>query len=173
MARPARFAASAALVLGAGLLVTSCGGGPVVNATKLEQSIRSTLDRDPLTRVRSVSCPDGVASVAGKRFTCTIETPAGAQGIVSVRVRDAHQHVRWSLTQPPAPESGVLARMIQQDFSAHDTHDTVSATTCPSTITVARGAKTVCTIKLTSGQHVLATVTRSAGGGISWTYIAG
>lgn len=172
MARPARFAASLAIGTGLGLLVTACGGGNVVDATKLEQSIRSTLDKDPLTTVRSVSCPDDIASVAGKRFTCAVESPSGAPGIVSVTVRDSQRHVRWSLTQPPAPGSGALARVIQADFVAHDPRDAVSRTTCPSAVLASAGSRSTCTIALTSGLHVLVTVTRESGGGISWSYAA-
>ncbi len=170
MARPARFAASALLAVGLGALVVACGGGPVVNAATLEHSIRTTLDQDPLTTVGSVSCPANVASVAGKRFTCAVVSPTGARGIVTVTVRDAQRHVRWSLTQPPAPDSDVLARTIGSDFAAHDSTDKVASTSCPATITLLHGATTVCTIELTSGQQVSATVTRNAGGGISWTY---
>lgn len=172
MARPARFAASTLLAIGLGALVTACGSGPVVNSATLEHSIRSTLDRDPLTTVRSVSCPANVASVAGRRFTCAVVSPTGARGVVTVTVRDAQRHVRWSLTQPPAPGSGVLARTIGSDFAAHDSTDTVASTSCPAAITLLHGATTVCTIALTSGERVSATVTRDAGGGISWTYAA-
>ncbi|MCW2754833.1 MAG: hypothetical protein JWQ32_2244 [Marmoricola sp.] len=169
MSRPARVVASVVLI---GAVLTSCGAEHV-DAAALERNIRSTLDHDPQTRVRSVSCPGRVASVAGRTFTCSVLSPSGSSGVVTVTVQDSRRHVRWKLTEVPTPASDMLAAAIQSDFTAQNKADAVASTHCPAQITLTDGATTTCTLTLASGGTVIATVSRDSHGGISWSYRAG
>ncbi|MCW2856363.1 MAG: hypothetical protein JWR52_1978 [Marmoricola sp.] len=172
MSRPARFAVSVVLVAAAGVVLTSCGAKHV-DAAALERNIKVTLDHNPQTRIQSVSCPSNVPSSAGRTFTCSVSSPSGSAGIVTVTVQDSQRHVRWKLTEVPTPDSDVLATAIQSDFTAQNKADAVASTVCPARVTLTNGATTTCTLTLASGGTVIATVSRDPHGGITWSYGAG
>ena len=91
IARPAGTAAAVACVA---LLGTGCGDKNL-NTSKLENEIKTRLERQVGLRISSVDCPGDVKVKKGDTFNCKLKTSAGQSATVRVTQTDDKGHVTY------------------------------------------------------------------------------
>ncbi len=150
--RPAALAIAAA----ACIALTSCG--TVVDSTKLEKDIASTIAEKTAgeVTVASVTCPEDPPAEKGKSFTCAFVLDDESSGEVTAKVLNEDADVQWDVTRPA---SGQAEQVISSGYEEQVPEAKVAAVECPDTIKAGKGAETICTIELEDGSTGEVTVT--------------
>jgi Domain of unknown function (DUF4333) len=84
MSLPTRCAAAAALAVVA-FAVAGCGE-TVIDNSKAEGAIQSSLEKSLHEKIPSVECPSDQKVEAGKTFTCVVNFPHGKQAIATLKI---------------------------------------------------------------------------------------
>jgi hypothetical protein len=139
-------------VAGLALALVACGER-TVDATQVEQQIEQQLST-ATTKVTSVSCPDGVPSQTGTKFTCSAKLSGGGSADVQVVETQAPDHFTYSFKPGTVKISGAAVdKVIEQDLQAQGIPN--ATVNCPSVIPVKPNTTTSCPV---TGARASATV---------------
>ncbi len=77
-----------ALPLAALLLALAGCGSTVIDSTKVEEQIESSLKKEQGLAVKSADCPGGVEVTSGAHFTCTVTLAGGETRKATLKIRN-------------------------------------------------------------------------------------
>ena len=124
--------------------VMSACGERTVDATQVEQQIEQQLST-AITKVTSVSCPDGIPSQTGTKFTCSAKLSGGGSADVQVTETQAPDQFTYSFKPGTVKVSSAsVDQALEQDLAAKGFPN--ATVNCPSPIPVKPGTTTTCPV---------------------------
>jgi hypothetical protein len=130
-------------VLGAALGAAGCGDDPdTVDAGQIEQQIQQDLSSANL-KISSVSCPDGVVSDTGARFTCDAKLAGGGEAKVEVTEVEAPDRFTYSVKPGSVVLPGAkVDKAVEQQLAAAGLPN--ATVDCPDPVKVKPGTTVTC-----------------------------
>lgn len=86
----------AGVVLGmvvAAIFVAGCGGGTVIDTTKIEEQLEANLRNAQKEKVESVECPSGQKVEKGATFICSVSLSDGKEQKVTLEIDNSEADV--------------------------------------------------------------------------------
>jgi hypothetical protein len=83
---------AAVALLSIALVAAGCGD-TVIDGTKTEDTLQSSLEKTLHEKITSVECPSNQKVEPGKTFTCTVVFADGKQATATLKIRDKEADV--------------------------------------------------------------------------------
>jgi hypothetical protein len=87
------FGALGATALVCSLVFAGCGGGTVIDTTKIEEQLEANLHNAQEEKVESVECPSGQKVEKGATFICSVNLRDGKEQKVTLEIDDSKADV--------------------------------------------------------------------------------
>lgn len=157
------------LPLLAALAITGCGAsvGGGIDTDKAESEIRTLVEKQVGSGVKSVSCPDDVEEKKGDVFTCEVVGTDGSKGDVTVTQKDDEGNVNFR-----APFVQDAERLIADGVKGQSSVKEVTVT-CPEIIEGKAGAKFQCGIVGDGRKAVVQATQTNGSGGFDYEVVNG
>ena len=139
-----------AVPLAAAVALTGCA--TKIDHSKAEKQIKTLVEKQVGSPVKSVNCPSGKTAKKGDTFTCTVTGGDGSKGDVTVTETDDKGRVNISA---PLVHTGPDAAAIVKDLEAKNSGLTVKVV-CPDIVAGKKGTSFDCSA---TGNQGKATVT--------------
>lgn len=127
--------------------VAGCGDDDepeTVDANQIEQQIEQSLST-ATTRIKSVSCPDGVESETGAKFTCNAKLNGGGSAKVEVTETQAPNEFSYGFQPGSVRLAGATVDgVLEQDLAASGFPD--ATVNCPDPVKVKAGTTVTCPV---------------------------
>lgn len=128
---------------------TSASGGRTVDATQVEDGIKSDLSTSSV-KVTSVNCPGDVQVRQGATFTCSVSLSNGGSGKVTVTQEGANRYTYAFAPGSVQIPGTAAASAIQESLAAQGAPN--AKVTCPQNIIVKVGTTVTCDVSGAQGK---------------------
>lgn len=137
-------------------VVALTGCSKTIDDSKAEKEIKTVVEKQVGSKVKSVSCPGGKTAKKGDTFTCTVTGADGSTGKVLITEKDDKGNVNISA---PFVHTAPDAAAIVKDLEAKNSGLTVKVV-CPDIVEGKKGTTFDCTADGNQGKATI-TVTLS------------